>query len=977
MTYTAARSKLNPKQLQAVEKIYGPVLVLAGPGTGKTQMLTCRIAEILAKTDANPSNILCLTFTEAATVEMRNRLQKWIGADAYQVKISTFHGFCQSIMDRYPHIFEAKIGPRQIADDLQKALAYQAAIKSKKWQYFQNVWDEFYAQREVLSSISQLKREHFSPEKIREILPAERERLEADPANFYTRKFKQFSVGDWKPQKKAEIETKIAKLAEFCDLWEVYKEELKIRGFFDFDDQINWVVEELQTNENLRLDLQEQYQWILVDEYQDTNNAQNEILWQLTEGVEDANIFAVGDDDQSIYRFQGASVANVQTFRAKFPDVLEVTLEDNYRSHQHILDAAYSSVSKNLERANTEKHLVAQNTPTETSFVRASFGSRYAEINWLVEKIRGFFATGIPAHEIAILVRKNREIAELARELPKFGIPVSAQISQNIFENETVRMLTLMLQIFTDEKYDEKLFDLLHAEFLTIDPAELLKLSLERNEKRTSIIKILLENPHEDEKIRGFFEFFIQSRQKFWHLRPAVLAEKLLYESGLAQWLTKNEAQEDWQNIRKFIDWIREQKLEKSAEILERIDIHQQLGISVRPDPLPADKQSVKIMTAHKSKGQEFEAVLISGLEDKKWGNPYARSLIPMPHVVNDDDHDVNEEERRLFFVALTRAKAHIGISYAQTDFSGRKKNPSLFWHEIPEHIVTDLSQDETEAEVQKLLPIFFQHQEKTLTAGEKDLLKDKVQNFVWSASSLQNYLDCPRRFLYQNLYRFPRRPQPHLALGVALHQALELFFKSDKKSADFLLEQYKYALSGQNIPREEFQKWFEHGTEILTQYYEKKLANFLVDHPHGYELEYNFRPLNPSVDGIRITGKIDKLVFQDADKKSAKIVDYKSGKPRAIKSGERLWRQLVFYDLLAKNTPKISWKTTSCELDFLTPDSKGTLGTKALIVTDEDRNQVLNELQEANTKLQNLEFPAVPNPEGDADIEFWNNFGN
>ena len=220
----------------------------------------------------------------------------------------------------------------------------------------------------------------------------------------------------------------------------------------------------------------------------------------------------------------------------------------------------------------------------------------------------------------------------------------------------------------------------------------------------------------------------------------------------------------------------------ESAEILERIELHKSLGIPVRPDPLPADKQSVQIMTAHKSKGQEFIAVLIPGLEDRKWGNPYSRNLVPMIHAVDPQDHDANEEERRLFFVALTRAKAHICLSHSQKDFNGRDKNPSLFWHEAPENLVTDVTSDDTEAEMQKLLPIFFQHQDKTLTAGERDILKERVKNFVWSASSLQNYLECPRRFLYQNLYRFPRRPQPQLALGVALHQALELFFKEPKK---------------------------------------------------------------------------------------------------------------------------------------------------------------------------------------------------
>ena len=844
-------------------------------------------------------------------------------------------------------------------------------------------------------------------------------RLETDPANFYIRKFKEFQPGDWKPAKREEIDKKIAKLAEFCDLWDAYEVEMARDKAFDFDDQINWVVRELAINTNLRLDIQERYQWLLIDEYQDTNDAQNQILWHLTEGIENPNIFVVGDDDQSIYRFQGASIANIRNFRGNFPQHLEITLEQNYRSHQHILDAAYGSVAKNLERANADKRLTAANprflSPLDTGaggvITQAAFGSRYSEINWIVEKIREKISTGTKPGEIAILVRKNREIAELARELPKFDIPVSAQISHNIFENEAVRILTLMLEVFTDEKYDEKLFDLLHSEFLGIAPADLLQLSLQRRAQKVSMIELLnpliplsgavgnsTKNNDPALFLKGrpgfdFFEFFIASRQQFWHLRPPVLAEKLLYESGLAEWLTEKNKTEDWHNIRKFIDWIREQNADKTAEILTRIGLHQELNIPIRPDALPADKQAVQVMTAHKSKGQEFEIVFIPGLEDKKWGNTFNRSFVPLPKLESSRGKkevgpvatsDENEEERRLFFVALTRAKAELFLSHSQTDFSGRAKNPSQFWHEIPEALITDESSDETENEVQKLLPIFLQHQEKTLTDGEKEILKKSAENFVWSASSLQNYLDCPRRFLYQNLYKFPRRPQPQLSLGVALHQALELFFKSsslDKGglgdfSAEFLVQQYEYALSGQNLPKDDYQKWLEHGTEILKHYYEQKLVHFSAENSFGYQFEYNFKNHTPQVNGIPITGVVDKVEFLDAEKKLVKITDYKSGKPRAIVAGERLWRQLVFYDLLAKNSRGISWEVASCELDFLTPDAKNKLQTKSLEVSAVDRDQVIAELSAANAQLENLEFPVIPNPTRDPDIEFWNNFG-
>jgi len=292
---------LNPKQREAVEKIYGQVLVLAGPGTGKTHMLTARIANILQKTDTKAQNILCLTFTNSAAIEMRDRLQKVIGSDAYLLKISTFHGFCEWVMEQNPANFSDLIQNSEVADDLQQALIFEEIINSRKWQYFHSPFDDFFWKHDILSAIGKLKQENMTPEKFREILPDEKKILEENPDNFYKRKYQNFEAGAMKPTAREKIDQKIGKLEELADFWEMYEQKLAKKGLFDFNDQINWVVEALEKDENLRLDLMEQFQFVLVDEYQDTNNSQNKILWALTD-YDDPNIFAVGDDDQSIYR---------------------------------------------------------------------------------------------------------------------------------------------------------------------------------------------------------------------------------------------------------------------------------------------------------------------------------------------------------------------------------------------------------------------------------------------------------------------------------------------------------------------------------------------------------------------------------------------------------------------------------------------------------------------------------------------------
>lgn len=974
---------LNPEQKKAVEHFYGPLLVLAGPGTGKTHLLTTKIAALLqSDIGAEAQNILCLTFTESGAVQMRDRLQKWIGNEAYKVKISTFHGFCEGVMQDHPETFEKERGPRTVADDLQKALVFRQVIQSQKWETLKNIWDDFLFQRDILKNISQLKRENISPEKFREILPQEKKRLEEDPQNYYQKKYKNFQAGDFKPAAAIKIKARIEKMYEFCDFWEAFDEALAKNGYFDFDDQIRWVVEKLQTSEDLRFSLQERFQWILVDEYQDTNSAQNHILWALTEG-NDSNIMAVGDDDQSIYRFQGASVENLFEFQKHFPDAGSITLKKNYRSAQNILDTAFEVIENNLQRVDPEKKLLAHgdNKKFSGKVTKSVLGSVYAEIAFLVQNIQDQIQKGVPPHEIAVLVRKNSEVLVLAQEISKFGIPVSAQVFEDIFQNPFVKMLLLMLRIFDSPERDDLLMELLHSPFWDLSPENLILYSLHhKKEKNKPLVEFLIEKSDQDPALEKVINLIVKSRKNYTHCRPEVLTEKLLYESGLAAHITNlpsGEMIKAWQNIQKYVSWTREQKCDHLHEILDRIDLHQKLRIAVRPDPLPGDKKSIQIMTAHKSKGKEFDIVFIPGIWDGVWSNTKDRTKIPLPFL-GEQEHDPNEDERRLFFVALTRARQEIFLSYSTTDFSGRDKNPALFWHEIHDDKVEILETEATEMSLQKIIPILLAHQETPpLLEEEKKVIEENVKRFVWSATTLNTFLECPRAFLFQYLYHFPRRPTPQMALGTSLHQALERGLRMMKTSPEapsdeVFLQEYLHALRGQNLEKEKYQELLDHGQKILTHYLSQRRETFSSD----ALLEFDFEKHHPQIQDIRIRGIVDRVDFLNPEKTQAVILDYKSGAPKSIKKGERLWRQLVFYDLLVRSCSRLGWQVDHCALEFLTPDQNQKIQQKTYRVTEEDRQIVINELQDAHQKIHHFEFPIVPNPEKKADIDFWQNFG-
>ncbi len=1036
---------LNTAQRQAVEKIFGSVLVIAGPGTGKTQMLTARIANILSETDTNPENILCLTFTDSASVEMRNRLQKWIGPLAYKVQIVTFHAFCEKVIQNYPDLFFSPDKGRcpkgrgvlsrnnnelTIADDLDKALTFRKVIDSTHWKVLKPFNDNYLWQRSFLSAISHLKRENITPDQLKEeLIPKEKERLDSDPGNFYQKDTKYGKKGEFKPSTREKIDGKIEKMYELVEIWKAYEQEFYSQGFYDFDDQIRWVVEKIAKDQGLKSDLQEKFQFILVDEYQDTNSAQNQIIWHLTDFFEDPNLFAVGDDDQSIYRFQGASLENILEFRKHFPKTEMISLTQNYRSAQKVLDGAFASVGKNLERIDHEKmlHAAGDNQKFEGKIEKATFPARFSELIFLAEKIQSEIKSSTKPAEIAILVRENKEVKEITEHLQKFKIPVATKIAENIFEDQNVKFLIQMLKIFDNPTLDHEFYELLHAPFFDISAHELYELSIATEGGRKRLSKVLFspldsrgdvlslsKDRGDCPDIQNVHKLFVQANKELHHLPPHILAERLFHRSGMAKHLGKEDNPTripDLLKIRKFIEWIEKSSLppvgssssSNLPEVLKKIDLHQELNIPIFPDPTPTDNHAVQIMTAHKSKGQEFEIVFLPGLLDKTWGNPRKKTGLPLPELFVQD-HDVNEDERRLFFVALTRAKKKIVLSYAEKDFSGRDRAPSQFWHEIPDDLCDELKTETLHAKAQELLPVFFSTPETPqLTNDEKAILKKLAENYIWSATSLQNFIDCPRKFLYLNLLRIPTPKNKFLGFGSATHEALQHFFeqfKSTEKLPDklYLLEQFEVSLKKQNLTSVEYENALHHGKELLGNYFEVRKAEF---HSNA-ELEFNFRKFGIKIDGIPVTGKIDKIEFSSPDslneathsselaitsptplnrgihspRAKATFIDYKTGKPKKIEHGKRLWRQLVFYDLLARNVDNLGWKADNFVLEFLTPDTRGNLVQESLEITDEDRAQVLAELKDANEKLQNLDFPMVENPEQDLEIDYWQGFG-
>jgi len=313
------------------------VIVIAGPGTGKTQILTLRIASILRKTDVPPDAVLALTFTEAGVSAMRKRLISIMGSPAYRVGIFTFHGFCNDVIKCFPEEFPRIIGSTNVSD-IDKIVIIKELIEKTSLKLLKPYGDTFYYLDPVRKKISELKRENISPNELELRIKNNELRFKNIPDLLHEK-----GVYEGKMKGKYEAMRKsIEKNKELLKLYRAYENVLAERKLYDYEDMILEVIRALEKKEDFRLRLQEEYQYILADEHQDANNAQNKLLELLTSFHDDPNLFIVGDEKQAIYRFQGASLENFLYFKKKFPSAREIILEENYRSTQTILDAAHN-----------------------------------------------------------------------------------------------------------------------------------------------------------------------------------------------------------------------------------------------------------------------------------------------------------------------------------------------------------------------------------------------------------------------------------------------------------------------------------------------------------------------------------------------------------------------------------------------------------------------------------------------------------
>lgn len=1001
---------LNPEQKKAVDTIEGPLLVVAGPGTGKTQILTLRIANILKKTDASPENILALTFTDNAAENMIKRAVTFIGNDAYRVNIKTFHGFTNEVMMTFPEKFMFTKDLIMI-DDLEKYRLvhkildnyapteyfekfkehfedgdYEVALKSIP--YLKSFASPYLFQADIVKKIDILKREYISPQKFEEKIIEEFGDF-ADLTRMNEKLGKM--TGKWRDKLKL-----ISKNIELLYFYEIYQKEVQKLGYFDFSDMILFVTEKFQTDEELLAYYQEKYLYILVDEYQDTNGAQNEIVKLLGSFDDSPNIFAVGDDDQSIYRFQGANLENILEFTSSYPRAEVITLVTNYRSEQKILDGAGLLISNNLQRLTNKidgvdkniKSFVSEEKSIDEGKIHLShFSKGDIEYYAICKQIQELNNTGVSFGDMAIIYKKHIIGEKVLDYLLRMNIPVSIKVSSNILNEVIIQQIVKIFEFLIHDN-DENFADILNYIFLRFQRLDVFKFmrkysDYKRANKNSSKNMFELSSDidfldtlqiSESTRFTDLFNLILKWKQDEKNFAFPQFFDLFLKESGIVEYIKEEKNIDALNSIKSLFDWVktmhRSNRKYNLTNFLNDIKVCEDAKVKISKEELKTKNVGVNLMTAHASKGLEFEYVFLPKCINTVWGNTKNKDNIRLVDKVSQFDSskhknkdDKNEEERRLYFVSLTRAKKQIYISYSDEYIQGGKATSAIesqFIQEIgQEQIIVEDVKDFEDNALDALSTYLLPNTSIDFNEQEKDYLRSLLDNYKLSVTALNNYLKDPQEFLYKNLLKVPSVKTPSLALGTAVHSALENLYRNlDNFSLEKLINVYKQALEKEFLGDNDFELTLKEGTKILSDWYKNKDGQF----GEPAELEYDFFSKKCFVDDTQIVGKIDKIEYLDKAKKIVKVVDYKTGSPKSAKQivgdiadpEKGLYRQLVFYKLLCDLDSRFQYSPTLFELEYIK-----TKNNQIQKVTLEISNEEVQKLKELITKTM-IEIKAL-----------------
>ena len=1083
--FEKAYRELNPQQKQAVDTINGPVLVIAGPGTGKTQLLALRAAQILLKDDTMlPSNILCLTFTDSAADNMRQRLTRYIGQDAYQVAIHTFNSFGQYIMNAYPEYFY-EWREMQTADELTTHRILEEILETHPGSHVlaaRGADGTFYALRQLRNFISDAKKNNLTPLELKKILdqnqatyaeitplvrkhwpvsmtsksalsdigkfadaiteakppkpivegvPTEMDMLgkslelaAVEAESLEHGKTRPFTV--WKDTWLAKNESNewifknqghIEKLIAGGQIYEQYQKILSARSLVDFNDQIMWVLRVLHENVELRYSLQERFQYVMIDEFQDTNRAQLLLAQHVTDApIHEGrpNIMVVGDDDQAVFRFQGADIGNVEGFDKQYKHGSPVVLTVNYRSTQEILDAS-RHISRQIElslekKNNLTKELHATVKPSTQAVSLNEFDHDTEHYSWVANQVNKLIKSKVRGKEIAVLARERKYLDALVPYLRALNIPIDYERSENVLEQEHIVALLKLARLVSclgEQKLEEAnalLPQILSEPMWGIEAADLWAVAQkaythkkfwldviyeQKNTRLRAVADFLIEtgntssslpaehildrligatNPGMDGFVSPFKDFFFG--EELLKNQPANYLTLLSHLSTLRRHLRKYQTNQKEvltiKDVLEFVDSF------TRSETLRMVD----------KSPHREDDNAVQLMTVHKAKGLEFDNVFVIALQNDSWVKTGRSNRFSYPQnlqIIKPADND-NDDSLRLLFVAMSRARYNLQLNYFLNNEDGKAQQPY--------GPLLALKMEPTRPAVKELTTeITRQFEQRWLTkhssvnrSDMKSYFSQSLSRYKISPTHLNNFLDVsvggPLYYLTENLLHFPSVKAPYACYGTAMHAAISeahnQVAQGKKINPDKVASKFGDVLAMQPLSPQDMERFAKEGVEALRYYLAKEASSFKPNQ----KVDISFADQSVVLGKARLRGDIDRIDFEP-NTKTVIISDYKTGTPESkwilppsatqyerIKM-YRYKNQLMFYKLLVDGSAdwgKKGWRAESGVLRFLKKNPYGKLNQVPLVYGSKEIADFGKLIVSVWGHIQALDFPDTKN---------------
>lgn len=924
-TFETEYKKLNPAQKEAVDSTEGPVMVVAGPGTGKTQILALRIGNILNKTDIKADGILCLTFTNSGVKAMKERLRAYIGAEAGKVHVSTFHSFGMNIVEKYFGVLGLDEMPK-LMDDKDSIAISDGILQDNPWVHLKPRSDNSRYFSDLKSLISFLKRERIKPADFEKLLQDEIRNIKNDPDSISTR-------GESKGKLKKEIEKKIEGLertGEAMRFYEFYEQVKSEKNFFDYDDVLENLVKIVEESEDASAFIRENYQYILIDEHQDSSGVQNEFLQKVWGEVENPNMFVVGDDRQLIYGFGGASLEYFENFKHAFGKAKLIMLTENYRSTQGILDSAHellqSSISKEKLKSNSK-----ENHPL--NLVEANY--ERDEIILAGLEIQKKIKEGINEDDVAILVPKNRHVRSAMTVLRDMGLSVATGEKVNFFDspisNSFIRVLNILANPLDGSMLAESFFDPL----TNIKPIEAHKFVRDNNMRGFSFLDAMEEEKQtlfqEDNsvkiwisKLKGWFAFtnensvypFIQKVAGEFLLDTVKNHEDLVSRIEVVRTVLHLVLAQIERNpkltLKEFLNFIK--RLEEYGQNIPLASFDASSG--------------VKVLTLHGSKGLEFDFVWIAHMDEKSLSGA-RKGGFTLPESVSEKMEERDEEViKRELYVAITRAKRFCTISYSTHSYTGGDRTLS--------DVVLNLENNFTKQTADETEKIILDHDPKIYTESKginkenmsleelKKLVTKDYEDRKVSVSLLNNFFECPWKWYFRNLLQLPEPKAESLEFGNIVHGAIDNILKLNATSID--VEEIKNIInklvlkSGFGDDRKQTE--LEHDAyKIVSVWVEERLPKIEKDR----ENEKSVALSDDRFPHLNIYGKIDLVEIIGKD--SVRVTDFKTGTPKKKNEIEKndeegrmsdYMRQLAMYSYLLGENSKWKKNVTESQLEFV-----------------------------------------------------------